>query len=109
MPVIHTHSATPLEAVTLERGRAGTTHVWLRKNIIQTTVLFKGEAQDAWEADEVYFHTGAPVTTGYVQENFEALWTREAYRVEPPTVEAVLQDLCLAVGELGAIVAGGAL
>ena len=109
MPVIHTHSATPLEAVTLEPGRADTTHVWLRKNIAQTTVLFEGEAQDVWEADEVYFHVGTPVTAEYVQDNFEALWTREANRAEPPTAEAMLQDLCLAVGELGAIVAGGAL
>ena len=109
MPIIQTHSATPLDAVTLEPGRAGTTHVWLRKNITKSTEEFEGQPCDVWTADEVYFHIGAPVTTGYVQENFEALWTREAYRVEPPTVEAMLQDLYLAVGELGEIVAGGAL
>ena len=109
MPIIQTRSATPLEAVTLESGRAGTTHVWLRKNIAQTTQQFEGEDQDVWEADEVYLHLGTLVTTGYVQDNFEALWTREANRAEPPTMEAMLQDLYLAVGELGAIVAGGAL
>ena len=109
MPITKTTSATPLEAVTLEPGRAGTTHVWLRKNIAQTMQQFEGEEQDVWEADEVYLHVGTPVTTDYVQENFEALWTREAHRVEPPTAEAMIQELYLAVGELGAIVAGGAL
>lgn len=108
MPVIHTQSATPLEAVTLEPGRAGTTHVWLRKNIIQTTQQVEGEDQDVWEADEVYLHAASPTTLEYVQANFEALWTREANRTEPPTVEALLQDLYLAVGELGVLLTEGA-
>ena len=108
MPIIKTRSATPLDAVTLEPGRAGTTHVWLRKNITQTTVLLEGEEHDVWEADEVYIHLASPTTLEYVQENFEALWAREANRAAPPTMEAMLQDLYLAVGELGAIVAGGA-
>lgn len=107
MPVIHTRSATPLAPATLETGRAGTTHVWLRKNIKKTTEMFEGEPYDVWEADEVYLHLGTPVTAEYVDIHFETLWAQEANRTTPPTLEALVGDLFVAVGELGALVAGG--
>ena len=107
MPIIQTRSATPLAPVTLEPGRAGTTHVWLRKNITQTTQQFEGEEHDVWEADEVYLHFDTPVTAEYVDAHFETMWTQEASRTAPPTLEALVGDLYVALGELGALVAGG--
>lgn len=105
MPVIHTQSATPLEAVTLEPGRAGTTHVWLRKNVIKTTQQFEGEAQDVWEADEVYFHSENPVSLEAVQLSFEQLCAEHAYPLRGPevSVDTRLGDIETALAELADI------
>ena len=102
MPVIHTHSATPLEAVTLEPGRAGTTHVWLRKNITKSTEEFEGQPCDVWTADEVYIHMDPAPTIEEVDARFDELWGQASAPDRPNDTPPVrIADLERALAELG--------
>ena len=112
MPAIHTRSATPLDPILLEPRRDATTHVWLRKNIVETLSEEAGETGSdpvpMWEADEIYFHATSPVVLEDIEEHFEALWEQEL-RQPPPaetSVDARLSDVETALAELADLLGG---
>ena len=112
MPTIHTRSATPLDPILLEPGRDATTHVWLRKNIVETLSEENGETGSdpvpMWEADEIYFHATSPVVLADVEEHFEALWLQFLHPLTPAetSVDARLSDVELALAELADLLGG---
>jgi hypothetical protein len=73
--MIHTKSATPLEKVMVEPSATGGCHVWLRKNIVESTEVFDGSEVEIYEADELYYYTSEVVTVDEVEADFTALWT----------------------------------
>ena len=112
MPAIHTRSATPLDPILLEPGRDATTHVWLRKNIVETLSEEAGETGSEpvpmWEADEIYFHATSPVALEEIEEHFEALWKQELRQLPPAetSVDARLSDVETALAELADLLGG---
>ena len=104
MSAIHTRSATPLDPIQLEPGRDATTHVWLRKNIVETLSEEAGETGSdpvpMWEADEIYFHATTPVVLEEIEEHFEALWLQFLHPPAETSVDARLSDVELALAEL---------
>lgn len=112
MPVIHTRSATPLDPIQLEPRRDATTHVWLRKNIVETLSEEAGlpgsDPVPMWEADEVYFHATSPVALEEIEEHFEALWLQFLHPLPPAetSVDTRLSDVELALAELADLLGG---
>ena len=112
MPVIHTRSATPLDPILLEPRRDATTHVWLRKNIVETLSEEAGlpgsDPVPMWEADEVYFHATTPVALEEIEEHFEALWLQFSHPLPPAetSVDSRLSDVELALAELADLLGG---
>ena len=112
MSAIHTRSATPLDPILLEPRRDATTHVWLRKNIVETLSEEAGlpgsDPGPMWEADEVYFHATTPVVLEEIEEHFEALWLQFSNPLPPAetSVDARLSDVELALAELADLLGG---
>ena len=112
MPTVHTRSATPLDPILLEPRRDATTHVWLRKNIVETLSEEAGDTGSdpvpMWEADEVYFHATSPVVLEEIEEHFEALWLQFSHPLPPAetSVDARLSDVELALAELAGLLGG---
>ena len=112
MPAIHTRSATPLDPIQLEPRRDATTHVWLRKNIVETLSEEAGETSSdpvpMWEADEVYFHATTPVALEEIEEHFEALWLQFLHPLPTAetSVDARLSDVETALAELADLLGG---
>ena len=112
MPTIHTRSATPLDPILLEPRRDATTHVWLRKNIVETLSEENRETSSdpvpVWEADEIYFHATTPVTLEEIEEHFEDLWLQFLHPLPPAetSVDARLSDVELALAELADLLGG---
>ena len=112
MPIIHTRSATPLDPILLEPSRDSTTHVWLRKNIVETLSEENGETGSdpvpVWEADEIHFHATTPVALEDVEEHFEALWLQFLHPLPPAetSVDARLSDVETALAELADLLGG---
>lgn len=131
--MIHTQSASPLDAVQVER-RGLVTDVWLRQNIEQVDVeLPEGGSQLLWEADEVAGTLPGAVTAESVAERFDALWAeledaaltdaeriaeaRDAAATNGDAIaelaemvaegEVTMEDLAQAIMELAEIVGGG--
>lgn len=99
--VVHTISATPLERVTIEPSHGGGAHVWLRRNIIETTAEFEDSTMPTWEADEIYSWWPEAQSIEDVERNFDALWaagvqdgdTEDAWRADVEAALAELADL----------------
>lgn len=72
--IIHTRSATPLERVMIEPSSGGKVHVWLRRNITESTEDFEGQPVQVWDADEVYYLADETPTIGEVEAQFATLW-----------------------------------
>ena len=112
MSTIHTRSATPLDPILLEPRRDATTHVWLRKNIVETLSEEVGlpgsDPVPVWEADEVYFHATTPVVLEEIEEHFEALWAQFQHPLPPAetSVDTRLSDVELALAELADLLGG---
>ena len=112
MPAIHTRSSTPLDPIQLEPRRDATTHVWLRKNIVETLSEEAGrpgsDPVPMWEADEIYFHATTPVTLEEIEEHFEALWLQFLHPRPPAetSADARLSDVELALAELADLLGG---
>ena len=103
MPITKTTSATPLEAVTVEQGRHGVTHVWLRKNITESTVTDEeGSTQKVYTADEIYIKSDAALTVEDATAQFHDLWDHETQPTIPPLSD---EEISLALAELGAMLA----
>lgn len=71
-----TQSATPLDAVLVERNGSGGSDVWLRRNIHTLDYLDEGGTQTMWEADETHGVVGVSVTRQDVESQFDAYWQR---------------------------------
>lgn len=77
--MVHTISATPLDAVLVEQ-QGDHAEVWLRKNI-ETDWHDEpdGGSQQFWEADEVHGVMPAGTTVAEVEADFDRLWDRFEY------------------------------
>ena len=71
-----TQSATPLDAVLVERNGSGGSDVWLRRNIHTLDHSDEGGLQVMWEADETHGVVETPVTCQDVESQFDAYWQR---------------------------------
>lgn len=98
--LIHTVSSTPLDDVTLEPSPTGT-HVWLRKNITETTA---DDGTPIFEADEVYYFTTGPVTRDQIRGSFDSIWTANV--APAPTEEDSIAAILAALAELGDMIGG---
>lgn len=109
MMIIHTRSATPLEAVMIEPSRHGRAHVWLRRNITETTEAFDGQEVPVWEADEVHILMDHTPTVAEVQAEFAALWL--AHETDGLPADEVMArritQMEAAAVELADLIAGG--
>ena len=107
--IIHTRSATPLERVMIEPSSGGKAHVWLRRNITESTEDFEGQPVQVWDADEVYYLADETPTIDKVEAQFAQLWSQyESDGV--PEVEQLrtrLQETETAIVELADMLAGG--
>ena len=131
--MVHTKSATPLDAVKLER-RGLINDVWLRRDIEEIEEEIEdGLSQTMWEAIEVYGTVPASVTAEEVADDFDEWWTRfedeamtDAERIADARDmamtngdaieelaemvaegEVTMEDLAQAIVELAEIVGGG--
>ena len=105
MAIIHTISATPLERVTIEPSPGGGAHVWLRRNIIETTTEFENSSTPIWEADEIYLWRAEAPTIADVEADFAALWAAGAQ--DGDTETAWRADMEAALAELADLLVGG--
>jgi len=103
--VIHTISATTLERVTIEPSLGGGAHVWLRRNIIETTAETEGSTMLIWEADEIYSWWPEAPSIADVEADFDALWA--AGEQDGDTETAWLADVEAALAELADLLVGG--
>ena len=103
--VIHTISATPLERVTIEPSLGGGAHVWIRRNIIETTVETDGSTMPTWEADEIYSWWPEAPSIEDVERDFDALWAVGAQ--DGDTEADRLADVEAALAELADLITGG--
>lgn len=103
--VIHTISATPLERVTIEPSHGGGAHVWLRRNIIETTSETEGSTMPIWEADEIYSWWPEAPSIADVEADFDALWAAGAQ--DGDTETAWRSDVEAALAELADLLVGG--
>ncbi len=102
--VIQTISATPLERVTIEPSLGGA-HVWLRRNIIETTAETEGSTMPIWEADEIYSWWPEAPSIADVEADFDALWAAGAS--DGDTETAWRADVEAALAELADLLVGG--
>ena len=102
--VIHTISATPLKRVTIEPSHGGA-HVWLRRNIIETTAEFEHSTMPIWEADEIYSWWPEVPSIEDVERDFAALWAAGAQ--DGDTETAWRADVEAALAELADLLVGG--
>ena len=102
--VIRTISATPLERVTIEKAPHGGAHVWLRRNIIETTAETEGATMPIWEADEIYYWWPEAPSIADVEADFDTLWAGE---VIDQSTEARIACLERAFSELVDLTLGG--
>ena len=103
--VIRTISATPLERVTIEKAPHGGAHVWLRRNIIETTAETEGATMPIWEADEIYYWWPEAPSIEDVEREFAALWAAGAQ--DGDTETAWRADVEAALAELADLLVGG--
>ena len=103
--VIHTTSATPLERVTIEPSPGGGAHVWLRRNIIETTAETDGSTMPTWEADEIYSWWPEAPSIADVEADFDALWA--SGEQDMATEADRLADVEAALAELADLLVGG--
>ena len=103
--VIHTISATPLERVTIEKAPHGGAHVWLRRDIIETTAELEDSTTPIWEADEIYSWWPEAPSLDDVEADFAALWAAVAQ--DGDTETAWRADVEVALVELADLMVGG--
>ena len=106
---IHTRSATPLERVMIEPSTGGHAHVWLRRNITETTETFEGQSTQVWDADEVHYLAEETPTVESVEAEFATLWVEHEDDDLTPLERAQqrVTQLETAVMELADMLAGG--
>ena len=103
--VIHTISATPLERVTIEPSHGGGAHVWLRRDIVESTAETEGATMPIWEADEIYSWWPEAPSIADVEADFAALWA--AGTQDGDTETAWRADVEAALAELADLLVGG--
>ena len=107
--IIHTRSATPLERVMIEPSSGGKAHVWLRRNITESTEDFEGQPVQVWGADEVYYLADDTPTVAEVEASFAQLWAQHELDGIPEVeqVRARQDEIDAALMELADLIAGG--
>ena len=106
--IIHTRSATPLERVMIEPSSGGKAHVWLRRNITESTEEFEGQPVQVWDADEVYYLADETPTIGEVEASFAQLWAQDELDGVPEVeqLRTRLQETETALAELADLLGG---
>lgn len=106
--LMHTRSGTPLERVMIEPSQGGKAHVWLRRNITESTEDFEGQPVQVWDADEVYFLADETPTVAEVEASFAQLWAQYEQDGVPEAdqLRARVDELTKALGELGSLLGG---
>ena len=106
--IIHTRSATPLERVMIEPSSGGKAHVWLRRNVVESTDDFEGQPVRVWDADEVHYLADETPTLAEIEVSFAQLWAQ--YELDGvPEVEQLrtrLQEAETALVELADLLGG---
>lgn len=104
--MVHTQSATPLQAVQVE-CRGAYSDVWLRRAITHDVIEFPEGSQEVWEADEVHGTLPGTPTTDYVSGRFAQLWAsfEEADLTDRELIELRADTVGGAVDELAALAA----
>lgn len=107
--IIHTRSATPLERVMIEPSSGGKAHVWLRRNITESTEDFEGKPVQVWDADEVHYLADETPTADEVEAEFATLWVEHEDDDLTPLERAQqrVAQLETAMVELADMLAGG--
>ena len=107
--IIHTRSATPLERVMIEPSSGGHAHVWLRRNITESTEDFEGQPVQVWDADEIHYLTEETPTADEVEAEFATLWVEHEDDDLTPLERAQqrVAQLETAIVELADMLAGG--
>ena len=107
--IIHTRSATPLERVMIEPSSGGKAHVWLRRNITESTEDFEGQPVQMWDADEIHYLADETPTVESVEAEFDTLWVeREDDDLTPlERAQQRVAQLETAMVELADMLAGG--
>lgn len=106
--IIHTRSATPLERVMIEPSSGGKAHVWLRRNITESTEDFEGHSVQVWDADEVHYLADDTPTIDEIEASFARLWAQyESDGIpEVEQLRARLQETETALVELADLLGG---
>ena len=106
---IHTRSATPLERVMIEPSSGGHAHVWLRRNITESTEDFEGQPVQMWDADEIHYLAYETPTVESVDAEFDTLWVEHEDDDLTPLERAQqrVAQLETAIVELADTLAGG--
>ena len=58
----------------IEPSSGGKAHVWLRRDITESTEDFEGQPVQVWDADEVYYLADETPTIEEVEAQFATLW-----------------------------------
>ena len=104
----HTRSATPLERVMIEPSSGGHAHVWLRRNITESTDDFEGQPVQMWDADEVHYLADETPTVESVGAEFATLWVEHEDDLTPlERAQQRVAQLETALVELADMLAGG--
>ena len=92
----------------IEQSSGGKAHVWLRRNITESTEDFEGQSVQVWDADEVYYLADDTPTVAEVEAQFAQLWAQ--YELDGvPEVEQLrtrLQEAEAALAELADLLGG---
>ena len=107
--IIHTRSATPLERVMIEPSSGGHAHVWLRRNVTESTEDFEGQPVQVWDADEIHYLADEAPTVESVEAEFATLWVEHEDDDLTPLERAQqrVAQLETAIVELADMLAGG--
>ena len=105
----HTRSATPLERVMIEPSAGGHAHVWLRRNIVESSEDFEGQPVPVWDADEIHYLAEETPTVESVEAEFATLWSEHEDDDLTPLERAQqrVAHLETAIVELADMLAGG--
>ena len=60
----------------IEPSSGGKAHVWLRRNIMESTEVFEGQPVQVWDADEAYYLADETPTVAEVEAQFAQLWAQ---------------------------------
>lgn len=92
----------------IEPSSGGKAHVWLRRNITESTEDFEGQRVQVWDADEVHYLADETPTLAEVEVSFAQLWAQCELDCVPEVeqLRARLQETETALVELADLLGG---